>query len=163
VDTFFLLPESALWCDVIETRIVEETLRDDYNNRMIVVDTVYVYGNCDPVIDTVQRRIYNNWDWGTIANNGDPLQSFEQTIHFTYPDTLKALEITPQGLTMYALEVSPDSLDTAYVDTSEVDIYFIDYSTGDTSMMNNITFDLTMPPVEIFPAYKVMIRQREQN
>lgn len=162
VDTFFLEPESALWCDVIETRIVEETLRDVYNNPMYVIDTVYVYGNCEPVIDSVRRRIYNNWDWGSIANNGDPLTSYEQTIHFTYPDTLKALEVTPQGLTIYALEVSPDSLDTAFVDTSQVDIHFIDESTGDTTMINDLLIELTMPPVEVFPAYKVLIRESDQ-
>jgi len=160
VDTFFLMPDSALWCDLVETRIVEETLKDIYQNPLIVIDTIYIYGNCDPVIDSLKRRIYADWQWGTIANNGQPIAVFDTTIHFTFPDTAKALEIDQQGLTIYTLDISPDSLDTTFVDTSAVDMFFI--QNGDTTMVNNLTIELTMPPVEVFPAHKFLIKQRDQ-
>ncbi len=158
VDSFFLPPEPSLWCDSIDTIIVEDTLQDPYGNRMFVIDTVFEYSFCDPVIDSLKRRIYDNWQWGTIASNGERVPRFDTTIHFTYPDTAKALAIDAQGLTIYTLEISQDSLDTTWIDTSGVDLYFI--QNGDTISAANLIRELTMPQVEIYPAYKFLIKQR---
>lgn len=158
VDSFYLPPDPEVWCDSMDYVEKETTFVTPTNDTFTVVDTVVQWFLCDRHMDTTKTRIYRNYGWGTYASNGQPIPRFDTTAHFTFLDTAKALDITPSGLTIYTLEISADSLDTIAIDTSGVDIYFI--QDGDTTMVNNLIMDLTMPPVEVFPAYRYLIKQQ---
>jgi hypothetical protein len=158
VDSFYLPPDPEVWCDSMEYVETVDTFITVTYDTFTVVDTVAQWLECDPHMDTTKVRIYRNYGWGTYASNGQPIPRLDTTTHFAFLDTAKALDITPSGLTIYTLEISPDSLDTVAIDTSGVDIYFI--QNGDTTAVNNLIMDLTMPPVEVFPAYRYLLKQQ---
>ena len=159
VDSFYLPSDSAYWCetDSVEQENLFVTPQGD---TFVFIDTILQYSNCDPRVDTTKKRVYRHYGWGTYASNGQAVPRFDTTVHFRFPDTAKALDLSVDSLLIYTLEISPDSTDTVAIDTSGVDIYFI--QNGDTTVVNNLIRDLTMPPVEVFPAYRYILKQREQ-
>jgi len=158
-DSFFLPSDSATWCRE-SLAVRERIIYDIHGYPMTVIDTVSIYKDCSPYIDSTKIRMYKHWGWGSYPG-GDPTQpplsSFDTTTHFTFPDTAKGLIIDPSGLSVYTWEVLPDSSDTIS-DTTAVDIYLI--RNGDTTMLNNLSVDLTMPPVEVYPSYRFIVKQR---
>jgi len=160
VDTFYLPPDPSIWCDSLDYIAKETVLVNAQGDSFTVVDTVPVYSACDPHMDTTRVRIYRNYGWGTYSGSGQPVPRYDTTVHFAFPDTLKSLVISPDGLTIYTYQISQDLVDTIAIDTSATDIYFIHNS--DTTMVDNMIRDLTMPPVEEFPAYQFIVKQRDQ-
>ncbi len=159
VDTFYLPPEPSIWCDSLDYIAKETLIVTPQGDSFTVVDTVAQYSACDPHMDTTRTRIYRNYGWGTYSGSGQPVSRFDTTVHFSFPDTAKSLVITPAGLTIYTLEISPDSIDTVPIDTSGADIYFI--QDGDTNMVNNMIIDLTMPADEKIPSYRYIVKQQK--
>jgi len=163
-DSFFLPPDSSIWCTLDSISIVQETLRDPFGFYSIVTDSLYHYSQCNKKIDTVQQRIYRHYGWG-IYPGGDnsltPIPAFDTTIHFTFPDTAKGLIITDNGLSIQV----PVTIDTVTHDTTwEIKDVTIEFIHKDTSQnVQNLIFDLTMPPVEEFPQYDIIIREVESK
>ena len=160
VDSFFLPPDSSIWCTLDSISIKETILTDQYGFRSIVIDSVYHYSQCNKKIDTVQTRIYRHYDWG-IYPGGDisltPIHAFDTTIHFIFPDTAKNLIIANDSLSIRVpVAVDPVSHDTTW-ETKNVTIEF--KHAGVSSNVQNLSFDLTMPPVEVFPQYDIIIRE----
>jgi hypothetical protein len=163
IDSFFLPPDSNIWCDLDSMVIVAETLYDQFEFPSIVIDSVYYYGNCNPTIDTVQERIYRQYGWG-VYPGGDqsepPIPSFDTTLHFFFPDTTKKLFVNPDGLTIQTpVAINPETDDTTW-QTLNASIELI-YQ-GVSTQQDNLIIDLTMPPVEVFPHYQFIIREVPQ-
>ncbi len=158
VDTSYLPPDPEIWCDSIDSIESDTTYITPQGDTLTNRRTVIVYSACDPHMDTTRVRIYRYYGWGTYTGSGQAVTRFDTTVHFSFPDTAKSLVVTPDGLTIYTLEISPDSIDTVMVDTSGADINFI--RNGDTTAVNNMVINLTMPPVEVFPSYRYIIKQR---
>lgn len=158
VDTFYLPPDPAIWCDSMDLVEKDTIYITPQGDTLTVIDTVIEYSACDPHMDTTRVRIYRHYGWGTYTGSGQAVPRFDTTVHFAFPDTAKSLAVTPDGLTIYTLEIAPDSSDTVAIDTSGADIYFI--QNGDTTMVNNMIIDLMMPPVEEFPSYRYIVKQQ---
>lgn len=158
VDTFYLPPDPEVWCDSMDLVEKDTVYITPTGDTLTVIDTVVEYSACDPHMDTTRVRIYRNYGWGTYTGSGQAVPRFDTTVHFAFPDTTKSLVIAPTGLTIYTLEISADSVDTVAIDTSGVDMFFI--QNGDTTQADNMIRDLTMPPVEQYPSYQYLVRQR---
>jgi hypothetical protein len=163
IDSFFLPPDSAIWCDTLDILVVEDTILDQFNQPLIVTDTSYVFGNCDARIDTVQNRVYSTYGWG-VYPGGDqsatPIPSYDTILHFTFPDTLKQLVFDNGALSILSPVIDPVSHDTLDWETKIVEIQF--KHQGSTQTINNMSLDLTLPPVEVFPQYDFIIRQTDK-
>jgi hypothetical protein len=160
IDSFYLPPDSSIWCNLDSMVIVEETLFDTHQNPSIVIDSVYYYSACNPVIDTVEERIYNLSGWGIYPGGDDseaPIPTYDTIIHFTFPDTAKILVIDPGGLSILVPDqIDPDTHDTTWR-TMEAEIEYI--HNGVPTSLDNLSIDVTMPPVEVFPEYDFIIRE----
>lgn len=174
VDTTFMGLDESLWCDIavdttIDTLVIDtivdgidttfvvtdtdtttefrieivETVHEDLNgNPLIIVDTIIHYTNCDPVIDEPQWVNYDVYGWG----------AYDTTIHFTFPDTLKSLAIEPSSISIY-------NESTATTNTALVTMTTMFGSTvHSTTLLDSLTFKLTMPPEEVFPDYRIIIK-----
>jgi len=160
VDSFFLPPDSEIWCNLDSISIKLETLTDQYGFRSIVTESLYHYSQCNPKIDTVQNRIYRHYGWGIYPGGDhslDPIATFDTTIHFMFPDTSKSLFIANDGLSIQV----PIAIDTINHDTTwEQKDVTIEFTYGDsTTTVQNLSFDITMPPEEIHPQYDIIIRE----
>ncbi len=158
VDTFYLPPDPEIWCDSMDLVEKDTVYITPQGDTLTVIDTIPVYSACDPHMDTTRIRIYRHYGWGSYTGSGQAVPRYDTTVHFAFPDTSKSLTITPDGLTIYTLQISPDSVDTVMIDTSQTDVSFI--QNGDTTAVNNMINNLTMPPVEVFPSYEYIVRQR---
>jgi hypothetical protein len=157
VDSFYLPPDSQIWCTLDSTHIRKTIYYDIYNNPMVVIDTLYFYGNCDPRIDTTKNRVYRQFGWGTYPGGDStqpPIPVFDTTIHFTYPDTMKGLIFDGDNMKIFTWdEVPGDTLS----ETLDVDIEFL--QNGTSSPLDSLTLDLTMPLEERQPDYRIIIRE----
>jgi hypothetical protein len=159
VDTTFLPPDEEIWCTLDSAVEVLDTIENQEGFPMVVVDTVYYYGNCDPKIDSVKTVIYRDWGWGTYPGgntNEPPIAGFDTIVHFTFPDTTKGLLWDGAGMKIFTWEILPDSSDTIS-DTIDVTIEYI--HDGATQSVNELSIQVTMPPVEVFPEYEFIIRE----
>jgi hypothetical protein len=159
VDSFYLPPDSNIWCQLDSIVEVMDTVYDLYDFPSIITDSVYYYSQCDKKIDTVQLRIYRHYDWGVYPggdNSAAPIPSFDTTIHFTYPDTLKTLAVNHDGLSILVPIEDPDTHDTTWV-PKDVTIEFT-YD-GVSQTVDSLSLNLTLPPVEVFPQYDFIIRE----
>lgn len=156
IDSFFLPADSSFWCDLDSIIIVEETLEDNLGFISIVIDSVFVYSNCDVHIDSTRNKIYRHYGWGTYPG-GDPgegaIPSFDTTVHFYFPDTAKGLLFEPDGLSIYLV---PDT-GQPITDYREATIEL--RHKGASSNLDSMSVRLTMPPVEVFPDYEIFIRE----
>ncbi|MCK5125147.1 MAG: hypothetical protein KAR42_02730 [candidate division Zixibacteria bacterium] len=150
VDSLYLPIDSSAWCDVKLDTIIDGT--DTTINDFFVVetpievggvligyliDTVTMYINCDPTVGNTHRKIYNHWGWG----------DFDTTPLFTFPDTLKELTFTNSVV----------SIRNTVTDVSKTGTMYL-IQNGDTTAVDSLVFDLTMPAVEVFPDYQIIIK-----
>jgi hypothetical protein len=183
VDSFFMSPDSSNWCEVaIDTIIdtiaidtivvgvdttftvtdadttlndffVEETeIYDSYGNILIIIDTVEHYTtNCDSAIEEYEFRTYREKGWGNYVT----------TPYVHFPDTLKGLKFENGGFVAYNVsmdttEVDPLSIDTIFSDPRTSKMYFIENNV--TTEITDLDMNLTMPAVEVFPEYEIIIK-----
>jgi len=147
VDSFFIPPDSMIWCDIDSIIVIVDTLEDNQGNLQLVVDSVNAYSNCDPAMTIIQNRLYRTKGWA----------DFDTVVHFTFPDTLKGLIVTPTGLSIYTWN---DTGSGIISDTMPAKIWLIDAVDGDTTDITDLDFDLTMPANEerSQPDYKILIK-----
>ncbi len=152
IDSFYMSIDSANWCDIAidtividdETTYVEQieiridTFNVDLNQYpTFTIDTIYHYAAC-PEYPGTQTAIYRTWGW---ANH-------DTTIHAVYPDTSKSLLFKPDGTINVVNHVAND--------TNDAVIYLKDAS-GER-VVNNLQIPITMPPVEVYPQYEIIVR-----
>lgn len=157
VDSFYLPPDSQIWCSLDSTKIKKTTYYDIHGFPMVVIDTLYYYGNCNPQIDTTKNRIYRDYGWGTYPGGDSsqtPIAVYDTTIHFSYPDTMKGLIFDGDNMKIFTWEVVPGD---TISETLDVDIEFL--QNGTSTELDSLTLELTMPPVEVFPDYRIIIRE----
>lgn len=158
VDSFYLPVDSAGLCElamdtILDTTstnplVVDTTINDFFvettvvstnpNFPYITVDTFQVYINCDPAVSSSKNRFYRTYGW----------TAFDTTLHFTFPDTTKQL-IVENGMVTVNNTVSGAS--------KAMTMYFVDDS-GNTSTVDSLVFNLTMPAVEVFPHYQIILK-----
>lgn len=160
IDSFFIPPDSSIFCSYADTSVVEETLYDIHEIPSIVIDTVIAYDSCEARIDSLQERIYEYFDWGVYPGGDEgetPIPTFDTTIHFTFPDTAKSLVFGPSGVSIMV----PESIDTISHDTTwrtmGVSIEYIHNNVS--TIRDGLTIDLTMPAVEVFPQYDFILKE----
>ncbi len=159
IDSFFLAPDSSIWCNLDSTVIVEDTRDANKEFPYIVVDTLEYYGDCDARIDSLQERIYKVYGWGVYPGGDEdetPIPTFDTAIHFTFPDTAKFLYFDNGALSVRIPEVGVDTTETTWTDMGVSIEYIHD---GVSTNLDSLTINSVMPPVEIFPEYDFIIRE----
>lgn len=163
IDTFFMPTDDSIWCDIDSLMVVDtinedplvtdtsyedwieiiETITDDHNNNpLILVETIIHYTNCDAAQANTQSVTYNTWVWG----------GYDTTIHFSFPDTLKNLMIAPDNISI---------LNTVTTNTNTASVTLTSkYGTvlHAVESLDSLTFELTMPADEVFPDYRIIIK-----
>ena len=150
IDSLFMPIDSSAWCTIRIDTVVNGTdtsfndffvVRKDtvLNNRdtVVLVDTVVRYKNCLPQIASVRQRIYRTWGWA----------DYDTTQLFTFPDTTKELIFTNGVLSIRNMVTDITNPATVYFKAGEV-----------TTTVDSLALKLTMPDVEIFPDYQIIIK-----
>jgi hypothetical protein len=163
IDSFFLPPDPAYWCDLDSIEIVRESIPGGPGLPAVwVLDSIYHYSNCSAYIDSTQERVfpYRGWGWypGGDTTSDVIVPSFDQTTHFIFPDTLKGLIFGGQGASVYTWMINGNDTTS---DTTPATIYF--YDNGTPREIDSLAMQLTMPPVEVFPDYRIIIRQESKK
>ncbi|MFH1701106.1 MAG: hypothetical protein ABIE07_11020 [Candidatus Zixiibacteriota bacterium] len=157
VDSFYLPVDSAGLCqrkmdtilDTVSTNpMVIDTTINDFFVRIdtvstgplvyITVDTFQVYIKCNPNISKAKNYFYRTYDW----------TGFDTTIHFTFPDTTKQLIFENGMVTVKNTESGVSKATT---------MYFIN-DAGGMNTVDSLVFNLTMPAVEVFPHYRIILK-----
>ncbi|MEE9441363.1 MAG: hypothetical protein V3V99_01695 [candidate division Zixibacteria bacterium] len=159
VDSFYLPVDSAGLCELAMDTIldtistdpldIDTTINDFFVEITVVsinpdflpyitIDTFQVYINCDPTVAQSKRRFYRTYDW----------TEFDTTVHFTFPDTTKQLIFENGMVTVNNTESEVSKATT---------MYFID-ANGNMSTVDGLVFNLTIPAVEVFPHYQIILK-----
>jgi hypothetical protein len=139
IDTFFVPADSSIWC---QTGIRVDTIEKLDANKlpMIVLDTVTIYTHCidGSPLSRARKRTYKHNGWG----------SYDTTLYFFYPDTLKRVIFTA------------DSVMIVNTETNDTGRAIIQFNNGDSTILvpqlQNRT--ITLPGVEEFPDYRITIK-----
>lgn len=138
VDSFFKATDSILYCDVDSIVERKDTFTVDANGFVIwSVDTVYYFAPCAGY-PQLQTKIYRSWGWN----------DYDTTIHAIMPDTAKSLVFEPDGTIRIINHVTGANHAANLYLQSESGLQAID----------SLTLKLTMPPVEVYPFYEILIK-----
>lgn len=137
VDTFYLAIDSAALCDE-EIEIIRTNVSNNPAFPLWVVDTVVNYVNCQPAIDSVWTKVYRTRGWG----------EYDTTFHYAYPDSAKELIFSNGQLSVR---------NTVSDETRAATIYFI--QNGTTTTITDLNLILTIPALEIFPEYEIIVKE----
>lgn len=154
-DTNYLPIDSAAYCDIAIDTIINGPGDTTFNDFFVIettesvaelggpafpitiVDTVVQYINCAGPITQSQTKVYKTWGWG----------GYDTTILSTFPDTVKELSVESGVLTVR---------NTVSGETRPATIYFV--QDGMMTEVDDLDFTLTMPDVEVYPDYEIIIK-----
>ncbi len=153
-DSLYLPIDSQAYCDIaidtvidgtdttfndffIEIRVEQPAELGGPEFPITIIDTVTRFTNCTGDITSQQTKIYNTWGWG----------NFDTIPLSTILDTMKELSFTGSALTIR---------NTVTDVTTPATVYFI--QDGVSTTVDSLVFDLTMPDVEVYPDYEIIIK-----
>ncbi|MEZ5358551.1 MAG: hypothetical protein R3F48_06930 [Candidatus Zixiibacteriota bacterium] len=152
-DTNYIAIDSATYCDIAIDTIIDgddttfndffvitrDTALSEYGSQFPLtrVDTVVKYINCTGAITQQQTKIYRHKGWGNYTSR----------VLTTLPDTVKELYVNNGVLTIRNTETG---------DTRPASIYLV--QDGMVTEVTNLVFNLTMPEVEVYPDYQIIIK-----